>query len=172
MDNYLKKEVSKDEKILEKATKNSQKQSDNNSLISIAGIDDIKVNLASCCNPVPGDRIVGYITKGYGVTIHRMVCPNVSNLDERLIEVKWNKEVSKLPTNILVRASSDNNSLINIISKAANNDIPVRKFTSRHSKEDDSIELTVLVNNKEQLLKLMNDIKMIPEVTDVERFIR
>ena len=74
--------------------------------------------------------------------------------------------------NILVRASSDNNSLINIISKAANNDIPVRKFTSRHSKEDDSIELTVLVNNKEQLLKLMNDIKMIPEVTDVERFIR
>ena len=172
MDNYLKKEVSKDEKILEKATKNSQKQSDNNSLISIAGIDDIKVNLASCCNPVPGDRIVGYITKGYGVTIHRMVCPNVSNLDERLIEVKWNKEVSKLPTNILVRASSDNNSLVNIISKAANNDIPVRKFTSRHSKEDDSIELTVLVNNKEQLLKLMNDIKMIPEVTDVERFIR
>lgn len=172
MDNYLKKEVSKDEKILEKATKNSQKQSDNNSLISIAGIDDIKVNLASCCNPVPGDRIVGYITKGYGVTIHRMVCPNVSNLDERLIEVKWNKEVSKLPTNILVRASSDNNSLINIISKAANNDIPVRKFTSHHSKEDDSIELTVLVNNKEQLLKLMNDIKMIPEVTDVERFIR
>ena len=172
MDNYLKKEVSKDEKILEKATKNSQKQSDNNSLISIAGIDDIKVNLASCCNPVPGDRIVGYITKGYGVTIHRMVCPNVSNLDERLIEVKWNKEVSKLPTNILVRASSDNNSLINIISKAANNDIPVRKFTSRHSKEDDSIELTVLVNNKEQLLKLMNDIKMIPEVTDVERLIR
>ena len=172
MDNYLKKEVSKDEKILEKATKNSQKQSDSNSLISIAGIDDIKVNLASCCNPVPGDRIVGYITKGYGVTIHRMVCPNVSNLDERLIEVKWNKEVSKLPTNILVRASSDNNSLINIISKAANNDIPVRKFTSRHSKEDDSIELTVLVNNKEQLLKLMNDIKMIPEVTDVERFIR
>ena len=89
MDNYLKKEVSKDEKILEKATKNSQKQSDNNSLISIAGIDDIKVNLASCCNPVPGDRIVGYITKGYGVTIHRMVCPNVSNLDERLIEVKY-----------------------------------------------------------------------------------
>ena len=172
MDNYLKKEISKDEKILEKATKNSQKQSDNNSLISIAGIDDIKVNLASCCNPVPGDRIVGYITKGYGVTIHRMVCPNVSNLDERLIEVKWNKEVSKLPTNILVRASSDNNSLINIISKAANNDIPVRKFTSRHSKEDDYIELTVLVNNKEQLLKLMNDIKMIPEVTDVERFIR
>ena len=172
MDNFLKKEVSKEEKILEKATKGSQKQSSSNSLIGVAGIDDIKVNLASCCNPVPGDRIVGYITKGYGITVHRMVCPNVSNLDERLIEVKWNTDTSKLPTNILVRSNSDNNALINIISKAANNDIPVRKFNSHRSKEDDAIEMTVLVNNKEQLLKLMNDIKMIPEVTDVERLIK
>ena len=172
MDNFLKKEVSKEEKILEKATKGSQKQSSSNSLIGVAGIDEVKVNLASCCNPVPGDRIVGYITKGYGITVHRMVCPNVSNLDERLIEVKWNTDSSKLPTNILVRSNSDNNSLINIISKAANNDIPVRRFNSHRSKEDDAIEMTVLVNNKEQLLKLMNDIKMIPEVTDVERLIK
>ena len=172
MDNFLKKEVSKEAKIIEKATKGSQKQSSGNSLVAVAGIDDIKVNLASCCNPVPGDRIVGYITKGYGITVHRMVCPNVSNLDERLIEVKWNTDSSKLPTNILVRSNSDNNSLINIISKAANNDIPVRRFNSHRSKEDDAIEMTVLVNNKEQLLKLMNDIKMIPEVTDVERLIK
>ena len=172
MDNFLKKEVSKEEKILEKAAKGSQKQSSSNSLIGVAGIDEVKVNLASCCNPVPGDRIVGYITKGYGITVHRMVCPNVSNLDERLIEVKWNTDSSKLPTNILVRSNSDNNSLINIISKAANNDIPVRRFNSHRSKEDDAIEMTVLVNNKEQLLKLMNDIKMIPEVTDVERLIK
>ena len=172
IDTYLKKEVSKEEKILEKATKGSEKQNTNNSLIGVAGIDDIKINLASCCNPVPGDRIVGYVTKGYGVTVHRMVCPNVSRLDERLIEVKWNIDSSKLPTNILVRASNDNNSLIDIISKAANNDIPVRRFNNHHSKEDDAIEMTVLVNNKEQLLKLMNDIKMIPEVTDVERLIK
>ena len=172
MDNFLKKEVSKEEKILEKAAKGSQKQSSSNSLIGVAGIDDIKVNLASCCNPVPGDRIVGYITKGYGITVHRMVCPNVSNLDERLIEVKWNTDSSKLPTNILVRSNSDNNSLINIISKAANNDIPVRRFNSHRCKEYDANEITVLVNNKEQLLKLMNDIKMIPEVTDVERLIK
>ena len=172
MDAYLRKEISKDKIILSKATKGSKKQNTSNSLIGVAGIDDIKVNLASCCNPVPGDRIVGYITKGYGVTVHRMVCPNVSNLDERLIEVKWNTDNSKLPTNILVRANSDNNSLINIISKAANNDIPVRKFNSHRSKEDDAIEMTVLVDNKEQLVKLMNDIKMIPEVTDVERLIK
>ncbi len=172
MDNYLKKEVSKEEKIIEKATKGGQKQNVSNSLVSIAGIQDIKVNLASCCNPVPGDRIVGYITKGYGVTIHRMVCPNVAELDERLIEVKWNTDDNKLPTTILVRSNGLNNTLINIISKATNNDIPVRQFNSHRSKEDEAIEMTVLVKNKEQLLKLMNDIKMIPEVTDVERLIK
>ena len=172
MEMYLKKEVSKDERIIEKATKGSKRQSSSNSLIDVAGIDDIKVNLASCCNPVPGDRIVGYITKGYGITVHRMVCPNVAVLDERLIEVKWITDSSMLPTNILVRASSDNNALINIISKAANNDIPVRKFNSHHSKEDEAIEMTVLVKNKEQLIKLMNDIKMIPEVTEAERLIK
>ncbi len=172
MDYFLKKEVTKEEKILEKAAKGSQKQSEGNSLISTSGINDIKVNLASCCNPVPGDRIVGYITKGYGITIHRMVCPNVSNLDERLIEVNWNTNSSKLPTNILVRVNNSKNTLIDIISKAANNDIPVRKFNSHHSKEDEVIEMTVLVDNKDQLVKLMNDIRMIPEVTDVERLIK
>jgi GTP pyrophosphokinase len=171
IDTYSHKEVSKEEKILEKVTKGSNNEV-NESIISIAGIDDIKVNLASCCNPVVGDRIVGYITKGYGVTIHRMVCPNVAELDERLIEAKWNTDSAKLPTNILVRTGSDNDVLINIASKASNDDIPVRKFNVHHSKDDDAIEMTVLVNNKEHLLKLMNDIKMIPEVTDVLRLIK
>ncbi len=167
-----KKEISKEDKILEKASKGSDKSSNNNSLVSIAGIDDIKVNLASCCNPVLGDRIVGYITKGYGVTVHRMVCPNVSNRDERLIEVKWNEVVNKLPTNILVRINTNENILVNIVSKISNNDVPVRRFNVNHSKEDDVIEMTVLVNSKEQLLKVMNDINMIEGVTEVERLIK
>ncbi|MDD6323076.1 MAG: bifunctional (p)ppGpp synthetase/guanosine-3',5'-bis(diphosphate) 3'-pyrophosphohydrolase [Bacilli bacterium] len=171
-DNYLKKEATKEEKLLEKVSKGSQKESESNSLISIAGIDDIKVNLASCCNPVPGDRIVGYITKGYGINVHRMVCPNIANIEERLIEVTWNKEESKLPTNILIRSAHSSTILLNIISKAADKDVPVRNFFTHHGKEDESIEMTILVKNKEQLVKFMNDIKMIPEVTDVERLIK
>lgn len=171
-DNYLKKEITKEEKILEKVSKGSQNQAQSNSLLSIAGIDNIKVNLASCCNPVVGDRIVGYITKGYGINVHRMVCPNIADIDERLIEVSWNKEKSKLPTNILVRISSASKSLVDIISKAADKDIPVSKFVTHHSKEEETIEMTVLTENKEQLMKLMNDIKMVPEVIEVERLIK
>ncbi|MBR3897845.1 MAG: bifunctional (p)ppGpp synthetase/guanosine-3',5'-bis(diphosphate) 3'-pyrophosphohydrolase [Bacilli bacterium] len=156
--------------ILEKAVKSINK-SVSNSLVSIAGIDDIKVNLASCCKPVIGDRIVGYITKGYGITIHRMVCPNVSEMDERLIEVNWNDTCEKLPTSIIVRVNSSKNLLIEVVSKAANRDIPVRDFSNIHSKEDDIIKMTVAVDSKETLVKLMSDIRNIPGVTGVDRVI-
>ena len=165
------KDEDKDSVILEKASKGSINKTDNNSLVSIAGTSDIKVNLASCCKPVPGDRIVGYITKGYGVTVHRMVCPNVADLDERLIEVKWNDTLEKLPTSILIRVNSPKNLLIDVVSKATNQDIPVKRFSNTHLKEDDLIKMTVLVNDKERLLKLMNDIKMIDGVTEVMRMI-
>ena len=168
---FEEKETDKDTIILEKAAKGSNKSTNNNALISIDGVDDIKVNLASCCKPVPGDRIVGYITKGYGITIHRMVCPNVAELDERLIEVKWNDTCDKLPTSILVRANSSRNLLIDVVSKFTNQDVPVRRFSTTHVKDEDVIKITILVNNKEKLLKLMNDIKMIEGVLEVERVI-
>ena len=167
---YIKDE-DKDISILEKASKGASHDADGKSLISISGTNDIKVNLASCCKPVPGDRIVGYITKGYGVTVHRMVCPNVADLDERLIEVKWNETGEKLPTSILIRVNSPKNLLIEVVSKATNQDIPVKRFSNTHLKEDDLIKMTVLVSDKDRLLKLMNDIKMIDGVTEVVRMI-
>ncbi len=161
----------KDAIILEKATKGSNKNTDSKALISIDGVNDIKVNLASCCKPIPGDRIVGYITKGYGVTVHRMVCPNVADLDERLIEVKWNETFDKLPTSIFVKVNNSKNLLIDVVSKATNQDIPVKRFSMTHLKDEDMIKMTVLVNNKERLLKLMNDIKMVEGVIEVTRVI-
>ena len=165
------KKEDKDSSILEKASKGINHKTDSNLLVSVAGTNDIKVNLASCCKPIPGDRIVGYITKGYGVTVHRMVCPNVADLDERLIEVNWNETNDKLPTSILIRVNSPKNLLIDVVSKATNQDIPVKRFSNTHLKEDDLIKMTVLVNDKERLLKLMNDIKMIDGVTEVMRMI-
>ena len=165
------KKEDKDSSILEKASKGIVNKTDSNSLISIAGTSDIKVNLASCCKPVPGDRIVGYITKGYGVTVHRMVCPNVAEIDERLINVQWNEFSEKLPTSILVRVNSSKNMLIDVVSKATNQDIPVKRFSTTRSKDEDLIKMTVLVNDKEKLLKLMNDIKMVEGVIEVSRLI-
>jgi len=137
-------------------------------LINIAGTNDIKVNLASCCKPIIGDRITGFITKGSGITIHRMVCPNISDSGERVINAKWNNVKVRLESAILIRVDSSKNLLIDVISKAANNDIPVKRFSISKS---DLIKMTILVEGKEELMKLINAIEMIPGVLDVQRVI-
>ncbi len=139
--------------------------------IVVEGIDDIKVNIASCCKPIKGDRIVGYITKGNGITVHRMVCPNVSDLNERLIDVKWNDTNKKYPTSLLIK-SLDNNILMNIVAKTSNTDITIQSIKSLSSGNDYIYQITVLVENKEKLTKYMNDLNMIPNVLSVERLIK
>ena len=139
--------------------------------ILVSGIDNIKVNIASCCKPIKGDRIVGYITKGNGITVHRMVCPNVSELNERLIDVKWNDTSKKYPTSLLIK-SLDNNILMNIVAKTSNSDITIESIKSLSHSDDYIYQITVLVENKEKLIKYMNDLNMIPNVLSVERLIK
>ena len=165
-DNITKEEIilnkTKDKEVILPNVKND---------IKVEGIDDIKVNIASCCKPIKGDRIVGYITKGNGITVHRMVCPNVSELNERLIEVKWNDTNKKYPTSLLIK-SLDNNILMNIVAKTSNTDITIESIKSLSSGNDYIYQITVLVENKERLMKYMNDLNMIPNVLSVERLIK
>ena len=141
--------------------------------IIVEGIDDIKVNISSCCKPIPGDRIGGYITKGNGISVHRMVCPNVSELEERIIDVSWNNVTTKkYPTTILVHASEENNVLVNIIAKTSNSNITIESIKNISSSENHLFHITVLVENKEKLVKFMNDIRSISNILDVERLIK
>ena len=161
--------------ILKKATSNYKvvsKVSKND--IIVEGIDDIKVNIASCCKPVPGDRVVGYITKGHGITVHRAVCPNVSELEERLIEVNWNAKITeKYLTTLLIRANDNTNLLLDIISKTSNMDITVKSINTISSNANDHLyEITIDVDKKETLVKFINDIDQISRVVSVERIIK
>lgn len=160
--------------IIKKAIDNeSTITSPNKNDIIVRGIDEIKVNVASCCKPIPGDRIVGYITKGNGINVHRMVCPNISDLDERLIDVKWNDNVTKkYPTAILVRAEENKQVLVDIISKTSTTDVSVQNINAMHSKEGYIFELIVLVDSKPTLMKFIDDLLLIPTVVSVERIIK
>ena len=113
---------------------------------------------------------MGYITKGYGITIHRMVCPNVKELDERFVDVRWNDEITKrYPTTIMVYTISKKDVLLDIVSKASNNSVSIESINSMVSNSENTYEITVVVDNKDELVKFMSDIKSIPEVRDVER---
>ncbi len=101
-----------------------------------------------------------------------MVCPNIADSDERLIPVSWNTDSAKLPTVILIHTSQKENILVDIISLAANNDIGVQKVINHNTNNMGSIELTVVVKNKEHLLKFINALKMNTNIIEVERLIK
>ena len=165
------KQDSKEEKILKNVQNKEVIKTNIKKDIIIDGISDMKVNIASCCKPVPGDDIIGYITKGYGVTVHRTICPNVANLVERLIPVYWNDQIDKkYSTTLLIKTTGNPNLLLDIISKTSTNDINVQSIINIGKGK--TVEMTLLVENEEKLKKFIHDIEMMSDVTLVERAIK
>ena len=132
-------------------------------------MNEIKVTLSGCCKPIPGDNIIGYITKGSGITVHRSSCKNIIDLDERLINVKWNDDLTKkFPTDLLVYTDTDDN-LLNIITKASTNNITIDSINTISKKEFKIYTITVLVENIDKLNKFIIDLNNTTYVKKVER---
>ena len=169
----LTEEKSKEEIILSKVNSNVEVKTHIKNDIIVEGIDDIKVNVASCCKPIPGDPIVGYITKGNGISVHRCICPNISEIEERLIDVSWNNVINKkYATNILVSALDNKNVLIDIISKTSSSDIIIQSINTVNSTDNFMFDIVVLTPNLERLNKFINDIEMLDKIIRVERIIK
>jgi len=165
--------ATKEEIILSKALDKQVDLPNIKNDVIVSGIDDIKVNIASCCKPIKGDRIIGYITKGNGITIHRLACPNVFDLQDRIIDVKWNDQINKkYPTSLLIRTNDNNSILMDIISKTSNTDITIESIKTINTSEGSLYEITILVENKEKLVKYMNDLNSLRNIINVERLIK
>ena len=137
--------------------------------ILVEGMNEIKVSLSGCCKPIPGDNIIGYITKGSGITVHRSSCKNIIDLDERLINVKWNEDtVKKFATDLLVYTNTDDN-LLDIIAKATSSNITIDSVNTLSKSDFKIYDLTILVENKEKLDKFCNDLNNLKFVIKVER---
>jgi len=145
--------------------------------IHVKGADDILVYRAKCCNPVRGEQIVGYITRGKGVAVHSLQCPNVQNLmyeAERKIDVEWARSGSDpLPVKVVVYTDDRPgilHQLTSILSTEASN---IRTLEARgdHTRTDDSaiIDITMDVRDKKQLERVLTGFRRIPGVRDVER---
>lgn len=141
--------------------------------IIVEGIDDIKVSVSKCCHAIPGDEIVGYISSGHGINIHRVMCPNIKDLNERLINVYWNdKTEQKYSTYLLVHATDSKEILFNIVAKTANTNILVKSINTINNEGKYIFEVKVSVANLNDLNKFINDLKNISNVTNVERVIK
>ena len=166
-----KKEQTKEELVLDKIQNRDIKQQNIKSDIIVTGIDNIKINISSCCDPIPGDEILGYITKGNGISIHRNTCPNIRYTEERLIEVHWNTTTEKkYKVDLLITTNNTKNILIDIISKATNNNITINSINTLS--ENKKYKLSIFVENKQILDKFISELKQITNLTDIERLIQ
>ena len=142
--------------------------------IIVSGIDKVKVNLANCCNPVYGDEIIGYITKGNGISIHRINCHNLLTLDNRTVEVKWNDNSNnkKYQTDILIYCNTHDNKMVEIVQKASMLNISVIEIKNIYQSDISVYQVSCYVTSVKQLDKLFLEFNKEPFVNKVERLIR
>ena len=149
------------------------KQTDSNSDVVVAGIDKVKVNLANCCNPIPGDEIVGYITKGNGISVHRKECHNLEYLDNRTVSVSWSDNTKdKYETSILIHTKDESNNLIEVIQKLGMFDIHIERFITLRQKDEMIYEVDLFVKSLEYLNKVFREIEKLSYITKIERLMR
>ena len=145
-----------------------QKSSKNNDIL-VEGMGEIKASLSGCCKPIPGDNIIGYITRGSGITVHRISCKNIIDIDERLINVKQNDKINKkYSSDILVYTNTYDN-LLDIITKATASNIIIDSISTINKSDYKVYDMTVLVENKDKLDKFLNDLLNLNFVQKVER---
>lgn len=182
-DKKHKKEIT-DEKVLEIISEVKENKPANiaksKSGIVVEGIHDVAVRFSKCCSPVPGDEIIGFVTRGRGVSIHRTDCMNLMNLAEedrvRLIEAEWNMSLDKVNGNdlyyaeIKIYANNRSGVLVDISKILTENKIDVTSMTVRTSKQGTAtISIGFKINDVEQLRTIAAKLRNVESVLDIER---
>lgn len=157
-------------------TKLTPKQKSSGNDIVIAGVDNLLVRLGRCCTPVPGDDVRGYITKGRGVSVHRLGCPNLAAAEkqgQRVIDVKWEDEEGAKPNYDadLILNGSNRNGLVNDVLRTVNGQ--TKYLNSVNGRVDNNgmvqVSMSVGVRNLEQLERIMGSLTNLPDIYEVKR---
>jgi GTP pyrophosphokinase len=169
-------ELKKLREIKNYEAKPGKKKSENTGGVTIKGVDNLLIRLAKCCNPVPGDDIVGFITKGRGVSVHRADCPNITSLSEdekaRFIDVEWDleKQNAIFETDVTI-ISEDRKGIFSDISKICEDmDVSITGVIGKSNSDNTAnISLTVQISNVNQISHLMRRFRSMMGVIEVFR---
>ncbi|MGI6228116.1 MAG: RelA/SpoT family protein [Christensenellales bacterium] len=168
---FFKKTSEKSDEILSTVAVSRPKR--NAGGILIRGFDDFGVKLSHCCNPVPGDAIIGYVSRGRGVSVHKTDCPNVKTMEpERLIEADWDyTELQKYVANVKVVVENKTGILAEVTTCISNKRIPIVAASLRLNHDNDTgiIQLSVEIKNTDELNELLNKLKSLSGVLEVSR---
>lgn len=170
---YFKRDLLSKNPVAEiKTTSTTGKSSSGNGVL-IRGYDDFLVRLSHCCNPVPGDKIVGYVSRGRGVSVHCVDCPNVKNMEpERLIEAKWDDVISQnFLASLKIYCENKGGILAAVTTIISNMKKSITGAFARSDNDNGTAEITVMleVKSTDQVEDVIKKLKTLPEVIDVHR---
>ncbi len=145
---------------------------DNGNAITVVGLRGILTSIARCCNPAPGDSIVGYITRGRGVSVHRSDCPNIMRLPDkhRVIKVTWGEPHYTYPVSVIIKGYDRQGLLSDISSVISNEGINLRDINLKVTNNLATINLVFEVNDISQLSRILTRIENLPNVVEAKRY--
>src|SRR5206468_7633036 len=162
-----------DEGVLQKAVRKIFPFTGASPAIKVKGYDDLMTYLAKCCNPLPGERIVGYITRGKGVAVHSANCPNVRNLmfnADRQIAVEWaDQRQAQFQVELEIVMEDRQGILARVVSTVANMKTNIRQMDSRVNDGKATAELVLEIQDVKHLEKVQRSIASVEGVVNVER---
>ena len=171
-------EKAKSTKIKETSRRNSREGMGHKSGIIVEGLDDLAVRFSRCCNPVPGDEIVGFVTRGRGVSVHRTDCVNMIHLPEieknRLIEAEWSSEAEEgqgvYPVEIVIYCYNRSGVLMDVSRVFTENSIDIKSMNVRTTKQDKAtLTIGFETQGAEELDRLITKLRGVESVIDIDR---
>jgi guanosine-3',5'-bis(diphosphate) 3'-pyrophosphohydrolase len=166
--NYLLEAKESDDALVVVPPTSEQSSSD---AVTVLGLKEILTNFAKCCNPTPGDEIIGYITRGRGATVHRMDCPNMLRIRdrERLIKVSWGEKVRTYPVSIRISAYDRQGLMGDLSNLLESESVNILDVNSRVSKNLADLHLVIEVKDIAQLSRVLSRMENIPNVLEAQR---
>ncbi len=139
--------------------------------VTVLGLKGLMTTMGKCCNPTPGDEIIGYITRGHGATIHRQDCPNILRIKdrERLVKVSWGENVRTYPVPIRIRAYDRQGLMGDITTLLNGENVNIVDVQVRISKNLADLRIVIEVKDLAQLSRMLARIENLPNVLEAQR---
>lgn len=163
----------KDEESNEQKKVIKVKVLDTDNDIIVGNTKNIQTHIANCCLPIPGDDIIGFITKGSGISIHRKNCLNVNDMDDRIISANWNTKIkNKYYSDIVIYTNTKDNKIVDIVQTSASMNIQIESINLLNKSDKNIYSLEVVISSLDEMNKYLKELRKIQNVVEVERIMQ
>ncbi len=141
--------------------------------IIVGNTSNIQTHVANCCMPLPGDEIIGFITRGSGISIHRKNCLNINEIDDRIVSATWNSNTkNKYYSNIVIYTNTKDNKMIDIVQIASSMNISIESINMINKSCNNVYSVLVVVSSLDEVNKYLKEVRKVTNVVDAERIMQ